>query len=174
MKGHDTEGAFEIVLDEHWKSLEHKLDKLGHGANDLREVALVSACAVLERGMKRRCKVGRTGATRNSIRTKPDGPGAKRVGPNSPHAGYLEHGTGTHATYPGASGNRIVPIHGKVMRWTNYSGRGMTNSSVIFAQSTAGMEAHPFVRPTYHEDRGAALKAAHAGLKLAIAKKVKT
>ena len=150
--------------------LEHRIDLIKHNAPEVADAMVMGMARVFERGMKRRCPVGRTGATRNSIHVKHLHVGEAHVGPNKKEAMFLEFGTGLHTTYEGASPHRIKPIHGPFLAWTSYQGRGLKNSSRVVVRSTAGMHAQPFVRPTYHEDMLIAKRAGNAQGKMRLLK----
>jgi HK97 gp10 family phage protein len=145
--------------------LQRRLDRLSKSMPVLVTKGVLAGALVFERGMKRRAPVGRTGATRNSIRAEVKGIGYAEVGPHEASAMYNEFGTGLHTEYPGAAKRRIVPISASAMRWTAYSGKGMKNGTVVFARSTQGMVPHPFVRPTAHEDKAAAMAAVRRVIK---------
>jgi hypothetical protein len=156
-------GAFDIDT----KGFTNLRTKMWHAAQKCPDWSTGAAQAgglAFERGMKKRCAVGRTGATRNSIKTKVISVGNVESGPSALHASFLEYGTGLYTTYPGAAKHRIVPITKKVLSWKAYAGRGLKNFKVVAVKSTAGMEAQPFIRPTFAEDHGVALKAAQRTL----------
>lgn len=142
-----------------WQEAKAKLDNLIDGLKGkvLNETA-EAAGLVFERGMKLRCPVGRTGLLRQSIHYKPTGMGRGEVGPTAPHAFFVEFGTGMHSELHPP--HRIYPIHGDVLAWTSYKGRGLKGKTEVVVASTAGMVGRPFVRPTYIEDREKAARAA--------------
>lgn len=155
------------------KKLENQCGKLAASAPKVASAVAMGHALVYERGMKRRCPVGRTGNLRNSIKAKQTGIGTAEVGPHQAYAAFPEYGTGIMGESGKASGKRITPIHASVLAWTSYSGRGLKNSTRVVVKSTAGMKAQPYVRPTAHEDRPAALKGGQLAGKLAILKAVK-
>lgn len=71
---------------------------------------------------------------------------------------FLEKGTGIY----GPLGRRIVPKSASVMRWpggaTALSGRALAGGSgnFIFARSTKGMKAHPWLLPAFEEAQATA------------------
>ena len=63
------------------------------------------------------------------------------IGAGAPYATFVEFGTGIH----GPKGTRIYPKTKKAMRWEGAGG-------YIFARSTAGMKAQPFMVPAVEEN----------------------
>jgi HK97 gp10 family phage protein len=153
------------------QKLEHQLSALELNAPKVATAVAMGNALVYERGMKRRCPVGRTGLLRNSIKAEETGVGRAEVGPHQKYASFPEFGTGLHAEK--GSPHRIVPIHAGVLSWTSYQGRGLKNSTRVAVKSTAGMKAQPYVRPTLHEDKLAAEKGGQLAGKVAILKAVK-
>jgi len=156
-----TQGADRVVKN---------LDKLAKNAPHSADAYCGGMAAVYERGMKRRAPRGRTGGLVNSIKSERLGEGSWRVGTSKKYAGFVEYGTGLFATYPGSEKHRIVPIHGNVLAWTSYQGKGLKNSTSIVVTSTAGMKAQPYARPTLHEDKAAAQRGGELAAKLSLAK----
>lgn len=155
------------------QAIQKRLDQVQANAPKVADNMAEGMARVYERGMKRRCPVGRTGATRGSIHVLKPEEAERTVGPNSVHAMFLEFGTGLHTEYEGAVPHRIKPIHGKFLAWTSYSGRGLKGGTSVVVRSTAGMHAQPFVRPTYHEDTPAAVRSGNMQGKLTLLKGLK-
>ena len=158
------------ILTEGFPKAELKMDLLMKNCPEAGFAMVEANARVYERGMKRRCPVGRTGGLRNSIKAVKESASTWKVGTSKTYAGNVEWGTGLHGEYPGATPHRIVPVHARFLAWTSYGGKGLKNGTSVVVPSTAGMKAKPFVRPTLHEDKEAAQHAGEVAARVRIAK----
>ena len=114
---------------------------------------------------KRKCPTD-NGMLRNSLQYKVEGD-IVTVFSDLPYANYVEYGTGIyHINEEGGSEPHlewdIVPVNGKALKFETgrkgrlASGKGPGSANIVFAKKVhqVGMQAHPFLRPAYHQNIG--------------------